>query len=170
MRRSLTSSLTTALGFILSKAASADRDLRATGEPVDGYEYWGQGYCQDSNGNGYDYLRYSVSNTAHGDISTPAGCEGRCPKSTGYRGFAIFYQQNNNYAPTYCYCWFDDGTVPTGVGADYTLDSASGTGPVAQISNIDYGSCYTHISPSTSPSSMVRFSCSIVWSGAFSTS
>ena len=154
MLRSLTASLAIALSFLLPEVAS-----QATGEYVDGYEYWGTGYCQDSNGDGYDYLRYTIGNPAHGDISTPAGCENRCPKTTGFRGFAIFYDTANSYAPTYCYCWFDDGTVPSGAGEDYQLTSSSGTGVVTQISNIPYGSCYTFATPSTSPSLMVRFGC-----------
>lgn len=139
---------------------STERDLQATGVQVDGYEYWGTGYCLDSAGNLYDYLRYSVS--LNSDVDTPAGCEAKCPKSTGYRGFSIYYNTAASYEPTYCYCWFDDGNAPTGVGEDYRRTDLSGTGIVTQISNIAYGSCYTLISPSASPSFMVSFYCLIV--------
>lgn len=163
MSRSLISSLVilSTLSILLTGAASTNRDLQATGEYVDGYEYWGTGYCQDSNGNGYDYLRYSVSNPAHGDISTPAGCESRCPKTTGFRGFAIFYNTTNSYAPTYCYCWFDDGTVPSGAGDDFKLESASGTGVVTQITNIAWFMLHAHLAFNQSKfySKLLIFSC-----------
>ena len=136
MWRSIASSLTIVLSFLLPEEVSADnRQLQAPGDPIDGYEYYGAGWCDNSDGF-FDYLRFD-------GVDTVAGCEAKCVKNSEFVGFTHQYDVDEDDMGHFCFCHYEDGGLPSGAGEDFVVDVFDTTGRVSEVFAPSFVATYT---------------------------
>ena len=73
---------------------------------------------------------------------TKESCGAICPKTSTFRGINV----NTEEPSSFCWCWYDDGTVPQGedrpAGFSAVTDN-TGSGPIVTIASISYSrACY----------------------------
>lgn len=96
------------------------------------YEFFGNGWCRDSAGRMYDYLRFYMEGV------TPQVCQDRCIQHfSGLTGIST-------YSSYYCYCWYDNNSIPDPQPSDIHGYSSSyfGTGAVSLTLNEADSDCY----------------------------
>jgi hypothetical protein len=101
------------------------------------------GYCQDFNGEYYDYLEFT-------QMESLQTCEDTCVlyMGSGFQGFS--FDTLNGY----CYCWFNDGSLPINNSDISNYSAFIGTGGINGADGNQGVICYKYISyePSSSPS------------------
>ena len=76
------------------------------------------------------------------NLYTKESCVAICPQTNTFRGISVARSEPS----TYCWCWYDDGTVPQ-EGVDRpagfsAVTENSGSGPIVMVQPLSSTTCY----------------------------